>query len=279
MLEVSSEGQLDISQRGMAFWLQFNNLSDEYVRFAPSSIIAIEGDRRISLRLVDDDGPADTVVLRPHHRGPAHLRVDFVPTKSLRLHFDHTFVRESGEAFAVPPLDVVREGQPELSNPNPAFLTMGIKLLGGALAGSLAPPPLEARRLEFLGISEGAALTFGLWTRHFELGVGIRAGNGRLWEIEVGLRPWRPWLTFLASYGIDWAQLEVGSRQRPSTRRLGHGLRVAVDVGFAGPEQLATDSTPSRGGFFLSAGPMWLSVDPETVNLWVMELGFRLRIL
>lgn len=236
-----------VTQRTVTFELLVDNDTDERLVIPPDGF-TLQGDEtsRPVLQL-DDDGH---LVVEARQR----LRRTFVAVAGDERRFVVmvTDAMLGEQPVTLEPLELASPTAP-LRDPAPTTFHLRLRLLGGALITRTTSSPLLPPSPTIGGPTGTLELVFGGSIRWFEANVVLRGGNGRLAALEVGLRPGLDWLTLLASYGVDFVQVNGGVLGELDLL-FGHGPRLAVEVAFDARTVRLGLLAPRRFGAFLGGG-------------------------
>lgn len=274
-LRVTVGPAIDVRHDRVVFELLFENDTDEALIIPTAGLVLDEDGRRHAMTAMDRDVTAVGIVIdaRRSRRRTFEARAGEGERFVVRL--EQATIGERPVVFE--PLELVSL-ESRLREASPSRYQARLRLLGGALISRTKAGPLMNAVIApaaFVGTVEG---TIGLFSRWFEASLLFRGGNGRLFALEVGVRPGVESLTLLLSYGLDMVQVSPGMVGEEDLL-FGHGPRLMADVAFDVRQLRLNAEAPKRFGAFLTVGASRLQ-GRVTLPHWVatLEAGLRWRV-
>lgn len=274
-LRVTVGPTIDVRHDRVTFELLFENDTDEALIIPLAGLVLDEDGRRHAMTAMDRDVTAVGIVIDAKRSRRRTFEARAGEGERFVVRLEQATLGERPVVFE--PLELVSL-ESRLREAGPSRYQARLRLLGGALISRTKAGPLQRSVISpaaFVGTVEG---TFGLFSRWFEASLLFRGGNGRLFALEVGVRPGVESLTLLLSYGLDMVQVSQGMVGEEDLL-FGHGPRLMADVAFDVRQLRLNTEAPKRFGAFLTVGASRLQ-GRVTLPHWVatVEAGLRWRL-
>lgn len=274
-LRVTIGPTIEVRHDRVAFELLFENDTDETLTIPPAGLVLDEDGRRHAMTAMDRDVTAAGIVIDAKRARRRSFEARAGEGERFVVRLEQATLGERPVGFE--PLELASL-ESRLRDASPSRYQARLRLLGGALISRTKAGPLQTSVVSpaaFVGTVEG---TIGLFSRWFEASLLFRGGNGRLFALEVGVRPGVEALTLLLSYGLDMVQVARGMVGEEDLL-FGHGPRLMADVAFDVRQVRLGIEAPKRFGAFFSVGVSRLQ-GRVTLPHWVatLEAGLRWRL-
>lgn len=274
-LRVTVGPNITVYRDHVAFDLLFENDTEEALVIPLAGLVLEEDGRRHAMTPMDRDVLAVGIVIDPSRPRRRSFEAPAGDGERFVVLLEQATLGERPVVFE--PLELASL-QSRLHDATASRYQAKLRLLGGALISRTQPAPLRTVAITpaaFVGTLEG---TFGFFSRWFEASLFARGGNGRLFGLEVGVRPGVESVTLLLGYGIDMVQVSEGMVGEHDLL-FGHGPSLMVDIGFDVRQLRLNTEAPRRFGVFFTLGASRL-LGRQTLPHWVgtVEAGLRWRL-
>lgn len=274
-LRVTVGPTVTVEHDRVKFELLFENDTDATLVIPLSGLVLEEDGRRRQLTPLDRDVTAAGIVIDANRARRRSFEAKAGEGERFVVHLEQAMVGDRFVEFE--PLELVSLQSP-LSDVVASRYQARLRVVGGALISRTVDVPLKQSVVApgaFVGTIEA---TFGFFSRWFEVSLLARGGNGRLFALEVGVRPGTELVTLLLSYGLDMVQVANGI-MGDSDLLFGHGPRLMTAFAFDVRQLRLNAEAPKRFAAFVTLGASRLQ-GARTLPHWVatVEAGLQWRV-